>query len=94
VTLRLRRHLRASGSVSVLDGFSACRVNVPVKIQRRPLSGGVWRTIALVATDSSGFYSAHLINRSGRYRAKAVRIVLSTGDICARDVSGVRFHRV
>jgi hypothetical protein len=94
VTLRLRRHLRASGSVSVFDGFSACRVNVPVKIQRRPLSGGVWRTIALVATDSSGFYSAHLGNRSGRYRAKAVRIVLSTGDICARDVSGVRFHRV
>ncbi len=94
VSLQLRRHLRASGLITVSDGFSSCATNVPVKIQRRPLSGGEWRTIALVATDSSGFYSAHLANRSGRYRARAVRIVLASGDVCARDTSGIKAHRV
>src|SRR6266498_94859 len=94
VSLQLRRHLRASGFVIVGDGFSSCATNVPVKIQRRRFSGGHWRTVALISTDSSGFYSAHLANRPGRYRARAVRLLLASGDVCARDTSGTRIHRV
>jgi hypothetical protein len=93
VSLQLRRHLRASGFVLVGDGFSACANNVPVKIQRRRLSGGLWRTIALVATGSTGFYSVHVADRPGEYRARAVRTVLASGDICARDTSGIRRNR-
>src|SRR6266508_3096180 len=94
VSLQLRRHLRASGFVIVGDGFSSCATNVPVKIQRRRFSGGHWRTVALISTDSSGFYSAHLADRPGRYRARAVRLLLASGDVCARDTSGTRIHRV
>jgi hypothetical protein len=94
VSLQLRRHLRASGFVIVEDGFSSCATNVPVKIQRRRFSGVHWRTVALISTDSSGFYSAHLADRPGRYRARAVRLLLASGDVCARDTSGTRIHRV
>jgi len=94
VSVQLRRHLRASGFVIVEDGFSSCATNVPVKIQRRRFTGGHWRTVALISTDSSGFYSAHVADRPGRYRARAIRLVLASGDVCARDTSGIRIHRV
>ncbi|HEV8205324.1 MAG TPA: IPT/TIG domain-containing protein [Acidimicrobiia bacterium] len=91
ISLHLRRHLRVSGSVAVLDGFSACRANVPVKIQRHRLGIGNWRTILRLSTDASGAFAAHVPNRSGRYRARAVRVELVSGDICLRASSGA--HR-
>jgi hypothetical protein len=94
VSLRLRRHLRASGNVIVTDGFTSCAINMPVKIQRRRISDGEWRTVTLAFTDSSGFYSAHLADRSGEYRARAIRVVLASGDICGRATSGIKLHRV
>jgi hypothetical protein len=91
IALHLRRHLRVSGNVAVIDGFSACRANVPVKIQRHRLGIGNWRTILRLSTDASGAFAAHVPNRSGRYRARAVRVELVTGDICLRASSGA--HR-
>ena len=38
--LALKKHLVASGTVKVTDGFNACRSNVTVKIQR--LKNGAW----------------------------------------------------
>jgi IPT/TIG domain len=94
VSLHLRRHLRVRGTVTVDDGFSACASNVPVQIQRRRFGGATWRTIVRLSTDDAGRYSAHLRNLPGRYRARAVRVTLPTGDVCGRSTSGVKRYRL
>jgi hypothetical protein len=90
ISLELRRHLRVSGTVTVPDGFSACASNVPVKIQRHRFSSGTWRTILRLTTDTAGAYAAHVPNRAGRYRARAVRIELASGDVCGRTTSRIK----
>lgn len=87
ITLELRRHLVASGLVTVTDGFADCASGVTVRIQRLR-SSGAWRTIATDTTDSSGSYRERIGDRVGRYRAIAVREELNAGeDVCARDRS-------
>ncbi|MGH2757751.1 MAG: Calx-beta domain-containing protein, partial [Actinomycetota bacterium] len=65
VGLRLRRHLRAKGTVTVPDGTPSCYVRVPVAIQRK--RSGVWRTIARIATDDQGDYRTRIPDKTGRY---------------------------
>jgi hypothetical protein len=94
VSIQLRRHLRVSGLLAVDDGFAACASNVPVLIQRHPLNSRTWRTIVRLSTQASGAFAAHVPNRSGRYRARAVRVELAGGDVCGRDTSrSVRYRR-
>jgi hypothetical protein len=93
VSLRLRRHLRVSGTVTAVDGYLACAKNVPVKIQRRPFSGGAWRSVIRLSTDASGSYAARVPDEAGRYRARAIRVQLASGDICLRTTSAVVRHR-
>jgi len=90
VTLRLVKHLVARGSVTTLDGFDACGSGVSVKVQRRRADGG-WHTVGTDETNSLGGYRELIPNRSGTYRAVAVREELSAGaDTCARDTSGTK----
>jgi IPT/TIG domain-containing protein len=93
ISLDLRRHLRVSGIVTVADGFAACASDVPVLIQRHPLNSGTWRTILRVSTQTSGAYGAHVPNRSGRYRARATKVELSSGVICGRATSEIERYR-
>jgi hypothetical protein len=93
VSLRLRRHLRVSGTVTALDGYLACVKSVPVKIQRRPFSGGSWRTVLRLSTDASGAYAAHVPNQAGRYRSRAIRVTLVSGDVCQRTTSAIQRYR-
>jgi hypothetical protein len=93
VSLNLRRHLRVSGMVTVTDGFAACASGVPVLIQRHPLNAGTWRTILRVSTQTTGAYGAHVPNRSGRYRARAIKVELASGDICGRATSETERYR-
>jgi hypothetical protein len=93
ISIRLRRHLRVSGTVTALDGYLACVKNVPVKIQRRPFSGGSWRTILRLSTDASGAYGARVANEAGRYRSRALRVQLVSGDICRRTTSAIQRYR-
>ena len=91
ITLDLRRHLTAVGSVTVNDGFGACASNVPVKIQR--LRNGSWRTIDTTQTDSAGSYREQIGDRAGVYRAVAQRMELNNGvDVCVRDRSPRERH--
>jgi len=93
VGLRLRRHLRARGTVSVEDGGpSACVSGVRVKIQKRRSSGG-WRTVKTKTTNNDGVFRASLPDKRGRYRAKIAALTLESGDICGRDISPTKRHR-
>lgn len=91
VGLRLRRHLRAKGTVSVPDGTAGCYIGVPVAIQRK--RSGAWKTIARVATNNQGNYRTRIPDRTGRYRAKVAGATLGNGDTCSADRSGVKRHR-
>jgi hypothetical protein len=92
VNLNLKKHLIASGIVSVEDGFNACRSNVTVKIQR--LKNGVWKTVGTDQTTSNGKYKEVLNDKTGTYRAIAKKEALNGGgDICRADTSAPANHR-
>ncbi len=89
VSLKLGDSLKASGKVTVPDGFGACASRVPVKVQRR--SGGAWRTMRMVKTSATGAYHAKLRNRHGSYRALAPKVTRK-GAICKKAISPPRHH--
>jgi hypothetical protein len=92
ITLELRRHLVARGVVTVNDGFDACADDVTVNIQR--YRNGRWRTIDSDQTNDDGIYREPIPDRTGRYRAVAVREELNAGaDVCRRDRSPARRHQ-
>lgn len=68
VTLRLRKHLKASGRVSSPEG--ACRVGTPVAIAR--VEGGKAKVVAQTLTRADGTYTVKLKDKSGRYIAAAL----------------------
>ena len=92
LSLTSGRRLFAVGSVSVNDGYAACKQHVPVVIKR--FRGGRWRWVATTSTGQDGGYRAFIPDRPGRYRAKASRLRLVNGVICGGDLSNVvRHHR-
>lgn len=92
VSMSLSGSLRASGMVSVTGAFTPCAKNVPVAIQRQKLSGGRWRTLELLSTNTNGAFSGYLPNQHGRYRARVGQLTLLTGATCGGDISPVRRH--
>jgi len=92
LTLRLTGQLVAKGNVSVTDGFARCVQGVPIKVQRRVEEN--WRTVATGLTRTSGSYQVMLIDRAGRYRARAARLTLSSGDLCAGATSGIERNTI
>jgi hypothetical protein len=89
VTLMLRKHLVARGVVSASDGFTACVIDVPVKIQRRV--SGNWKTVGSTTTTATGSYKKRIPDKPGKYRAKAPKVTLNEGaDICPAATSPVR----
>jgi hypothetical protein len=79
------QQLVATGMVAVTDGTTACFTDVPVQIQRRV--NGHWRTVGTTTTDLNGAYRVHPGRRDGKYRARAPRTTLASGDICANATS-------
>ena len=91
VTLALKKHLVASGTVKVKDGFNACRSNVTVKIQR--LKNGAWTGVGSDKTAGNGNYKVNLKDKTGKYRAIAKKKTLNGGDdICVADTSKTVKH--
>ena len=91
VTLNLVRHLVARGIVTASDGLSSCAASVPVNIQRRVSRR--WKTVGTTTTTANGSYREKIANHSGRYRAKAPKVVKSGGaEICSAAKSPVRTH--
>jgi hypothetical protein len=96
VSLLLTGRLLSRGKVRVADGFTACSVGVPVKIQRfesnhmRSRSG--WRTIGHETTGADGKYRLRIRARTGRFRALLTATTSST-DPCGRTTSKVKFFQ-
>jgi Calx-beta domain len=91
VSLQLRKHLRAKGTVTVEDGTTDCYQRVTVRIQRK--RSGVWKTIDRTVTDNQGDYRTNIPDKVGRYRAKVATKTLDNGDTCSSDTSGSKRHR-
>ncbi len=90
LSLTRRRHLFAVGSVSVNDGYSACKQHIPVVVKR--FHRGRWRWVATTSTGQDGSYRAFIPDRSGRYRSKASKIRLVNGVTCGGALSNVVRH--
>jgi subtilisin family serine protease len=90
VSLQLRKHLVARGSVAVLDGFAGCRQDVLVELQRK--RDGVWKTVRQVKANDQGSFKSPLADRSGKYRARVPQ-TQSGSDFCGEDVSPSVKHR-
>ena len=91
VSLELKKHLVASGTVSVSDGFNACRSNVTVKIQR--LIDGTWKVVGSDQTSSNGSYKTSVKDKAGKFRAIAKKETRNGGaDVCTKDTSATRKH--
>ena len=86
ITLKLKKSGKASGVVSVGDGFTACTASVPVKIQRK--SSGGWKNAGTTTTTATGSYSKKTKGKPGKYRAIAPKVALNNGvDVCLKDKS-------
>ena len=90
LTLRLRRHLRARGTISVADEYPPCADGVLVEIQRK--KAGEWTTVRTTTTDASGSYRKRLPDREGRYRAHVNEATMGA-DVCEPATSPGRRHR-
>jgi IPT/TIG domain len=95
ITLKLAKHLVAKGKVSAAavtpPAPAECTAGVPVKIQRK--KGGSWKTIAKTTTSDTGAYKRKIKDKPGKYRARAVKITLESGAVCAKATSPVRTHK-
>jgi hypothetical protein len=81
VTLSLSGHLKASGKISVPDGFNACKRSRIVKILRKKLGlDEVFRVVAKVKTRTDGTYAKGLPDVLGSYKAKLPRNEQCRGD--------------
>jgi hypothetical protein len=94
ITLSLKKHLVAKGMVSLTDATDTttdCIAGVPVKIQKR--KSGHWKTVGSTTTKDNGAYKKRIKDKPGRYRAKAPKVTLTTGDVCSGAKSRTVKHR-
>ena len=95
VDLKLRRHLKAKGRVTVTDTFNACRKQVLVKVQKKR-AGGKWRTLKTVITTNLGYYKSPIPDKPGTYRSLAPKRTLTIGGDtrhCDRTTSPEKKHK-
>lgn len=88
VTLRLKGRHGAKGNVRTGGLFIKCQQGVPVTIQRK--TSGHWRVATQTETREDGSYEARLGDPTGRYRARAPKVIVATGgNTCLRATSQV-----
>jgi IPT/TIG domain-containing protein len=93
VSLTLKRHLVARGTVSLTDSADTtteCFAGVPVKIQRR--ASGHWKNVGSTTTNDNGVYKKRIKDKAGRYRALAPKVPLTAPDFCSKAKSPTRKH--
>lgn len=91
VSLSLRKHLVAKGSLGAPDGYLACTRAAPVRIYKRT-STGSWRFIKGTISNDYGRYSMRIPDRRGRYRVSSPAGEVDDLNRCAATRSVVRTH--
>jgi hypothetical protein len=92
ISLSLRKHLVARGTVSAEEDIVECVAGVPVKIQRRKKGGG-WKNVGSTTTNDNGNYKRRIKDRPGKYRAVAPAVTLADDSVCSKAVSPRVRHR-
>jgi hypothetical protein len=92
ISLTLRRHLVAKGTVTVADDTAECIAGVSVKVQRRKKGGG-WKNVGSASTTDAGKYKVSIKDRPGKYRALAPAVTLADDSVCKKAVSPRVRHR-
>jgi hypothetical protein len=92
VTLKLRKHLVAKGTVSADPELAECIAGVKVKIQRK--KSGAWKTVGTATTSAAGAYKKSIKDKPGKYRAKIGKLSIGdpVTDVCLGDRSPVVRH--
>jgi hypothetical protein len=94
ITLELRGHLRATGHVTVPDGFTECAGGALVKVQRRKPGTRTWVTVARLVTDAGGAFTGAVGDLARSYRARVPASAIGGGPhSCANALSPVSSHR-
>ena len=68
LTLRIRGQ-RATGALSVVDGYESCRTAAPVMLERRGTRG--WSTVRSARTNGAGLFAVPIPKVRATYRARA-----------------------
>lgn len=93
ITLRLRRHLVATGRVSATDGFANCAKTVPFVLAKYRKAANTYYPVGgLRFTKADGTFRVKLRDRAGRYLAAAVESPYDNSNNCAQAIRFAR-HR-
>lgn len=91
VSLTLKKHLLATGSVSVLDGFTGCAQGVTVVIQRKTASG--FKAVGATVTTMTGTFKKKVKDKPGVYRASVAATSAGGSDTCGAATSPKKRHK-
>ena len=91
VSLNLKRHLIAAGTVAVPDGFTGCAQGVTVVIKRKTASG--FKAVGSTVTTMSGTYKKKLRDKPGVYQASVVATPAGGSESCGAAKSLNKRHR-
>jgi hypothetical protein len=87
VSIKLRKHLVVSGTLTTDDGYMPCAVGARIEVWRRR-SGG-WHFVKAERTTSAGTYRIRVKDKPGRYE-----VVAPAGRVNKLNFCGVAFSRV
>lgn len=90
ISLTLRRHLVAKGTVTSSDGYLPCTRNAPVAIFRKSSTG--WGFLKETVTNADGRYKVRLRDKPGRYLAFTPLGEVDYLNMCSDAGSAVRRH--
>ena len=91
VSLNLKRHLIASGTVGVTDGFTQCAQGVTVVIKRKTASG--FKAVGSAVTTTTGTFKKKLRDKPGVYQASVVATPAGGSESCGAAKSLNKRHR-
>lgn len=91
----LKKHLIASGSVTVADGYNGCAAGAQVKIQKKKSTG--WATVktatAGAASQGVASFKTKIPDKRGVYRARLSRDDVGGGTKCLAATSASKRHK-
>ena len=94
VSFGLTKHLVASGSVTVADGYNGCAAKAQVHIQKKKSTG--WATLKTTTTGAASqgtaSFRTSLPDKPGVYRAQLSRDDVGGGTKCLTAVSTSKRH--